>query len=59
MSKSDSGKGSDRRPTQITRETDDLNWLLAEKKITFTEYERRRKKLIKESKWGLRSEYKL
>jgi len=48
------GKGSGRRPTQVTRETENLNWLLAQKKITFKEYERRRKELVKKGKWGLK-----
>lgn len=54
MGKSEAGKGSDRRPTQVTRETENLRWLLAERKITFAEYKRRKKELIKENKWGLK-----
>jgi hypothetical protein len=48
------GKGSKRRPTQVTREQNDLNWLLALKKITFAEYTNRRTELIKRGKWGLK-----
>jgi hypothetical protein len=48
------GKGSGRRPTQVTREQNDLNWLLAFKKITFAEYTKRRAELIKRGKWGLK-----
>jgi len=46
------GKGSGRRPSLISRKREDLQWLLSEKKISFKEYERRRKKLI-EQRYGI------
>lgn len=46
------GKGDNRRPSTVSREEENLRWLLYEKKITFAEYERKRKKLIAKGLWG-------
>ena len=46
------GKGSNRRPTLITREQENLNYKLAFGHITFEEYAKRKKQLEKEGKWG-------
>lgn len=48
------GKGSNRRPQQVTREEEHLRWLLFQKKITFEQYECKRKKLIQRGLWGQR-----
>ena len=44
------GKGSQRRPTAITPHEERLRWLLATGGITFTEYEKRYKKLKRQGK---------
>jgi len=44
------GKGSTRRPTLISPEEERLRWKLAYGKITFKEYERRYKQLVKQGK---------
>jgi len=44
------GKGSKRRPSAISREEENLRWLLAEKKITFVEFETRYNRLLREGK---------
>ena len=44
------GKGDKPRPSAISREEEDLRWLLFEKKIDFKEYEKRYKKLKREGK---------
>ncbi|MCP5019617.1 MAG: hypothetical protein GY938_30690 [Ketobacter sp.] len=44
------GKGDTRRPTLISREHEDLQWALAEKRITFAEYERKLKALKRKGK---------
>lgn len=46
-------KGSWRRPSFISREQEDLNYLLAMKKINFETYKRKRKKLINRGLWGV------
>jgi len=48
------GKGSNRRPTLVTREQEDLNYKLALGHITFEQWEKERAKLIKEGKWGIK-----
>jgi len=45
-----SGKGSTRRPRLISRAEEDLNWALAYGKITFAEWEKKKKKLLREGK---------
>lgn len=37
----------------VSREREDLAWALALGKITFKQYERRRKQLIREGKWKI------
>jgi len=44
------GKGHDRRPSQIGREEEELNYKLAQGKITFTEWARRHNILLKAGK---------
>jgi len=44
------GKGSERRPTAISREEEDLKWKLAYGKITFDEFEKRYKQLARQGK---------
>lgn len=44
------GKGDTRRPSQIGREEEQLNWALALKKITFATWKKRWKKLLQEGK---------
>jgi len=44
----EAGKGSVRRPCQITRAEENLRWALALGEIKFVEFERRRKILLKE-----------
>ena len=41
------GKGDKRRPSSISRAEYDLKWALAEKKVSFAEYERKLKALRK------------
>jgi len=48
--KSDYGKGDERRPSQIGREEEELNWLLYEKKISSQEWRRRYKELQRQGK---------
>ena len=48
------GKGDSKRPQQVTREEENLRWLLFQKKITFEQYERKQKKLIEQDLWGQR-----
>lgn len=44
------GKGSTRRPTQISREEEDLRWAYFQGAISFEEFERRHKQLVTEGK---------
>jgi hypothetical protein len=44
------GKGSKRRPSSTTREEEDLRWKLAFGKITFKQYEKKYKELLKAGK---------
>ena len=44
------GKGSQRRPTAVSPEEEDIRWKLAEGRITFDEFERRYKKLVRDGK---------
>lgn len=44
------GKGSVRRPPQISRKHEELQWALAYGRITFIEYERKLKALRKREK---------
>jgi len=44
------GKGCKKRPCLISRAEEDLNWALAYGKITFKEWEKKRKKLQQEGK---------
>ena len=44
------GKGSARRPSSTTREEEQLRWKLAEGRITFDEFERRYKELLRAGK---------
>jgi len=44
------GKGDTRRPPAIGREEEMLRWKLAQKQITFDEYECRYKRLKKQGK---------
>ena len=48
------GKGSNRRPQQVTREEENLRWLLFQKKITFKQYAERRRNLVEQGLWGQR-----
>ncbi len=41
------GKGSTRRPTQISHEEEELRWRYATQPMTFTEYSRQMKVLLK------------
>ncbi len=43
-------KGSKRRPSSITREEESLRWQLAFGKITFQQFEKKYKELLKEGK---------
>lgn len=49
------GKGSRQRLDFITREAYELQWNLAFGKISFEEYEKKRTKLMSESKWWKKS----
>ncbi|MFX1452434.1 MAG: hypothetical protein ACFFCM_16460 [Promethearchaeota archaeon] len=44
------GKGSRKRPSAITREEEDLRYALYYKKITFEQFERKYKELMKAGK---------
>lgn len=44
------GKGSNRRPKQITKEEEILRWAYAFGKMNFDEFERRYNKLLKQGK---------
>ena len=44
------GKGSHRRPTLVSRAEEDIRYLLAQKRITFEEYEKKMKLLSKGKK---------
>jgi len=44
------GKGDKPRPSAISREEEELRWLLYQKKITLKEYEKRYKKLKRQGK---------
>ena len=44
------GKGSGRRPCLTSSDEEELRYKLAQKRITFNEYEKRMKKLRKEGK---------
>jgi len=44
------GKGSTRRPSSITREEENLRWKLAFGHITFEQFERKYKELLKAGK---------
>jgi hypothetical protein len=44
------GKGSKRRPESTTREEQELRWKYADRLITFDEFERQYKKLLKAGK---------
>ena len=44
------GKGDKPRPSAISREEEELRWLLLQKKIDFKEYEKRHKVLKKQGK---------
>lgn len=46
------GKGSKKRPSQVSRQEEELRWKLATGRITFKEFTRKRKELIKQGKWG-------
>ena len=48
------GKGSQRRPCQLSREAEDLQWALYEGRVTFKAYEQKRQKLLSENKWWRR-----
>lgn len=43
------GKGSTRRPAQVSRELEELRWMLAMKYITFDKYKRGLQKLKRKS----------
>jgi uncharacterized membrane protein len=42
-----SGKGSTRRPSRISREEENLRWMLATGRIKFAQYEKRMRELRK------------
>lgn len=44
------GKGDKRRPRSISREEEELRYAYAYSKMTFKEFERRYKQLVKEGK---------
>lgn len=44
------GKGDKKRPRSTTREEHDLRWALALGRISFNEFEKKYKKLLKEGK---------
>ena len=44
------GKGSKRRPTLVSKQEENIRWKLKEGKITFKEFERKMKLLLKEKK---------
>ncbi len=44
------GKGSKRRPSAISREEETLRWRLAQKQITFGEYQRQYRELKEQGK---------
>lgn len=44
------GKGSKKRPPQISRAEENLRWALAYGKITFQQFEQKYKQLLKEGK---------
>jgi hypothetical protein len=41
-------------PKQVSQQEEQLRWLLYQKKITFAQYEIKRKKLIEQNLWGQR-----
>lgn len=45
-----SGKGSERRPRRISKEEENIRYLLAFDRITFDEFEKRYKELKKQGK---------
>lgn len=47
---SSAGKGDTQRPSQIGKEEEQLRWALANKQITFKEFETRFRKLLHEGK---------
>ena len=50
MADGQEGKGSGRRPSAIGREEETLRWKLAQKQITFDEFERQYRELKKQGK---------